>query len=97
GFCTVVGNVSLTKGRWFYQVVLGTAGLRQIGWCTSQHRPDAKTGVGDDSFSYAYDGHRLKKWHLGSINYSLTKWKVGDVVGCLLDLDVDGGEMRFSL
>ena len=47
-------------------------------------------GVGDCTHSWAFDGYRQLKWHAGeSAQYGPqtgTIWKVGDVVGCLLEL-----------
>ena len=100
GFSTVVGNVTITSGRWFYQVQLNTRGLMQIGWCTAQHSPNSSTGdgCGDDAHSWSYDGMRLKKWHSGAHAYSSTRWNVGDIIGCSIDCDADAGaEMRFYL
>ena len=100
GFSTVIGNVTVTSGRWFYQVQLNTRGLMQIGWCTAQHSPNSSTGdgCGDDAHSWSYDGMRLKKWHSGAHAYSSTRWNVGDVIGCSIDCDAESGtEMRFYL
>jgi hypothetical protein len=52
--------------------------------------------VGDEANSWALDGLRKLRWHAGKrAPYSMTSWEVGDVVGCLLDLDKL--EMRFSI
>ena len=49
-----------------------------------------ENGVGDDKYSWAYDGYRQVKWYDGkSIAYGpQTKmiWKIGDVIGCLLEI-----------
>lgn len=52
-------------GKWAWECVLHTDGIIQIGFATAACVFDAEagTGVGDDGFSYAYDGHRIKKWH----------------------------------
>ena len=100
GFSTVMANVTLTTGRWYYQVHLNTRGLMQIGWATAAHNPNSSTGdgCGDDAHSWSYDGMRLKKWHAGAHAYSSSRWNVGDVVGCAIDLDADGGaELKFYL
>lgn len=59
----------------------------------------AGDGVGDkgaDSRSWAYDGGRQRKWSYGWLSYGThVKWKAGDVVGCLLDLD--NNQTSFSL
>ena len=61
GFGTVASSARLTsRGGWFYEVVLHSAGLAQIGWC-SEGFGSALTderGVGDDDRSCAFDGHR---------------------------------------
>lgn len=40
-----------------------TAGLMQIGWCTLATPFVQDKGVGDDETSYAFDGHRIKRWN----------------------------------
>ena len=100
GFSTVMANVTVVSGRWYYQVHLNTRGLMQIGWATAAHNPNSSTGdgCGDDAHSWSYDGMRLKKWHAGSHAYSSSRWNVGDVVGCAVDLDAEGGaELKFFL
>ncbi|KAJ3191602.1 hypothetical protein HK101_007565 [Irineochytrium annulatum] len=45
--------------------------------------------IQDDENSYAYDGHRQRKWHgtnITSNDYG-QEWKVGDVITALIDLD----------
>ena len=51
-------------------------------------------GVGDDNASWGYDGGRVKCWNGGTRFYGL-KWKTGDIVGCLVDMDNE--TMEFSL
>ena len=43
-FGTVVGNVSYTRGRWYYEVVLESSGLLQIGWATDKFQADSNQG-----------------------------------------------------
>lgn len=99
GFSTFVANVGVTSGKFYYQVQLHTRGLLQIGWATAEHQPSAAEGqgVGDDQHSWAYDGMRLQRWHGAQEPYSSRRWNTNDIVGCMLDLDVPGGEMRFFL
>ena len=33
-FCSCSANVSVSSGLWCYEVVLGTAGIQQLGWAT---------------------------------------------------------------
>jgi len=67
----------------------------QIGWCTPGFIPaTAEIGVGDDIHGFACDGSRSLRWHHGSTPYGGGwRWRRGDVVGCLIDLDMR--EMRF--
>eukprot|EP00028_Trichosphaerium_sp_Am-I-7-wt_P015087 CAMPEP_0168510628 /NCGR_PEP_ID=MMETSP0405-20121227/1587_1 /TAXON_ID=498012 /ORGANISM="Trichosphaerium sp, Strain Am-I-7 wt" /LENGTH=87 /DNA_ID=CAMNT_0008528519 /DNA_START=305 /DNA_END=565 /DNA_ORIENTATION=+ len=75
----------------------------QIGWTTLQTSPGNYTasqdcpgdGCGDDEFSYAYDGRRIKTWHRGfkdGYEYG-NAWTAGTVVGCAIDMDK--GEISF--
>lgn len=51
--------------KYAFEVVLVTNGLMQVGWVTDEFEidPEGGTGVGDDEYSYGYDGCRVKKWH----------------------------------
>ncbi|KAI9090025.1 hypothetical protein DFS34DRAFT_380747 [Phlyctochytrium arcticum] len=79
-------------GKWAYEVELATDGVVQIGWVSDAWKvdPEAGAGVGDDHFSYAYDGHRRKKWHgvNPSNNEYGEEWFEGDAITVLLDLDI---------
>ncbi|OQR96682.1 hypothetical protein ACHHYP_13804 [Achlya hypogyna] len=91
-------GVSITAGTgmWYYEVVLLTDGLMQIGWIDSAFDSNAiqGQGVGDHTNSWAYDGFRRKKWNVGALDYG-DRWHVGDVVGVLLD--TDRFEMQYFL
>ncbi|XJO78651.1 hypothetical protein BDV3_003058 [Batrachochytrium dendrobatidis] len=84
-------NTGVTgNGRYAYEFVIRTTGIIQIGWACDKcvFDPEAGTGVGDNVYSYAFDGHRVKKWH-GSIddNEYGAEWTAGDVITAILDLD----------
>jgi hypothetical protein len=32
GFPSIVWDLGVTQGKWYYQVLLGTNGIEQIGW-----------------------------------------------------------------
>lgn len=92
---SVPGNGS-QGGRWFYEALLLTDGLMQIGWASPSFRcdPVCGQGVGDHTSSWSFDGFRMKKWCVSSSPYG-ARWRTGDVLGVLLDLDLH--EMRFYL
>ncbi|KAF0697446.1 Aste57867_11869 [Aphanomyces stellatus] len=85
-----LNGVSITAdtGIWYYEVVLLSDGLMQIGWIDTLFESDALQGqgVGDHTNSWAYDGFRRKKWNVGALDYG-ERWHSGDVIGVLLDTD----------
>ncbi len=85
-FATVRTNAAVFGGRFMYEAVVMTGGLAQVGWAALSCKFTASMGVGDVALSYAYDGHRLLRWHLESQAYGL-EWRRGDVVGCCFDGD----------
>eukprot|EP01105_Mastigella_eilhardi_P026976 TRINITY_DN8041_c0_g1_i1.p1 TRINITY_DN8041_c0_g1~~TRINITY_DN8041_c0_g1_i1.p1 ORF type:complete len:1095 (+),score=263.00 TRINITY_DN8041_c0_g1_i1:275-3286(+) len=85
-FPSVQGNVCVYKGRWMYEVTLGSIGVQQHGWFTDACRFTDEEGVGDSPNSYAYDGNRVKRWSASRANYG-QPWSVSDVIGCCIDCD----------
>ena len=98
GFPSVAAkNLLLKSGKWYYEAVVLTSGLMQIGWCDALFAGDSNNGegVGDDVHSYAYDGFRQKTWHNQKTSNFGTRWNAGDVVCCAVD--IDKGCMQFAL
>ncbi|XP_017884419.1 E3 ubiquitin-protein ligase RNF123-like isoform X2 [Ceratina calcarata] len=85
-FSTIRSNVAVYRGKWMYEVQLGSKGLMQIGWSTFDCKFTPDSGVGDTVNSYAYDGNRVRKWNVASYSYG-ESWLGGDVIGCAIDLD----------
>lgn len=86
-FSTIRANVAVFKGKWMYELQLGTKGIMQVGWGTSKSKFNHVAGVGDDPCSYAYDGNRIKKWNVAPEKYG-EPWLSGDIIGCALDMDL---------
>ncbi|GAN01636.1 hypothetical protein MAM1_0010c01070 [Mucor ambiguus] len=79
-------------GKWYYEVILFTNGIMQIGWGTKQCLLSSQdgSGIGDDVHGFAFDTHRCAVWAAGELHSSSSTFgecKAGDVLGCLLDLD----------
>lgn len=97
GFPSVgVRGFPVNTGKWYFEVVLHTAGCLQIGWADlafigGSHNGE---GVGDDAHSWAFDGWRVCGWHEKAIEWGAV-WKVGDVVGC--GVDFDNGTISYYL
>ncbi|XP_058956271.2 E3 ubiquitin-protein ligase RNF123 [Pocillopora verrucosa] len=85
-FSSVRANMCVCKGKWMYEILLGSKGIMQLGWATLQCKFTNEEGVGDTNDSFAYDGHRVRKWNVSTAKYG-EEWMAGDVVGCFIDLD----------
>ncbi|CAM4859103.1 unnamed protein product [Rotaria socialis] len=88
----------VNTGVWYYEVLIITDGVMQIGWATKQSKfmNHEGYGIGDDQYSIAYDGCRNLIWFgAKSIPHSNPAWKSGDIVGCLIDFNQR--EVIFSL
>lgn len=91
GFSSVgVKGVLLTSGKWYYEAELLTVGCLQIGWADGSFaghcQAEKGDGCGDGPSSWAFDGWRRYKWHGIATEWGC-RWQVGDVVGCMVDLD----------
>ncbi|KAJ8598898.1 hypothetical protein CTAYLR_010759 [Chrysophaeum taylorii] len=86
-----VSGERLQAGKWYYEAALLTDGVTQLGWASPDFSPneDQGDGVGDDPYSWSIDGCRRRLWNAAQpIDYDADHdWKIGDIVGCLLDLD----------
>uniref|UniRef100_T1IK83 RING-type E3 ubiquitin transferase n=1 Tax=Strigamia maritima TaxID=126957 RepID=T1IK83_STRMM len=85
-FSSLRANVCVYKGKWHFELMLGSKGVMQIGWATLSCQFSQEKGVGDTSDSYAYDGNRVRKWNIATYKYG-ESWLTGDVIGCAIDLD----------
>uniref|UniRef100_F1KY53 RING finger and SPRY domain-containing protein 1 n=1 Tax=Ascaris suum TaxID=6253 RepID=F1KY53_ASCSU len=87
-----------TEGVWFYEALILTPGVMQIGFATKQSRfcNHEGFGIGDDECSIAYDGCRQLIWHNAQCQkHEHEPWKAGDYLGCLLD--ITSGYVQFYL
>lgn len=85
-FSTICANTCVYKGRWQYELMLGTKGVMQVGWATMGCQFSQEKGVGDTPDSYAYDGNRQRKWNVATYKYG-AMWQCGDIITCTLDLE----------
>ncbi|XP_075681116.1 RING finger and SPRY domain-containing protein 1-like [Dermatophagoides pteronyssinus] len=87
-FECVRSNYPVSSGIYFYEVILLTSGIMQIGWATksTSFKNHEGSGVGDDAHSIAFDGCRRVIWHnMTNYEHNLPLWNAGDIVGCLID------------
>ncbi|UYV64349.1 RYR2 [Cordylochernes scorpioides] len=77
---------AVTSGKWYYEFEVLTSGPMKVGWATTSCPPSIAE-LGADDQSWAYDGYRAHKAHAGVKESYGKQWQVGDIVGCLLDLN----------
>lgn len=51
-FSTIRANVAVFKGKWMYELQLGTKGIMQVGWGTSKSKFNHVAGVGKKYFTF---------------------------------------------
>ncbi|KAH8030034.1 hypothetical protein HPB51_006466 [Rhipicephalus microplus] len=85
-FNTIRASCCVFKGKWQYELMLGSKGVMQVGWVTNSCKFSREKGVGDTADSYAFDGNRVRKWNVATYKYG-EAWVAGDVIGCCIDLD----------
>ena len=88
-FSSLRANACVFEGKWSYEVTLGSSGIMQLGWCTARCPFTRENGVGDAPDSFAFDGHRVRKWNVSSQPYG-EAWVAGDVITCAIDLPASG-------
>ncbi|KAJ8660635.1 hypothetical protein O0I10_003683 [Lichtheimia ornata] len=92
-FESVRATACVKRGKWYYETLLLTNGIMQLGWATSRCRfiPEEGYGVGDDCNGFAFDTYRTAVWADGAAVYPQMRNKIqcraGDVLGSFLDLD----------
>ncbi|XP_053994737.1 RING finger and SPRY domain-containing protein 1-like [Hylaeus anthracinus] len=90
-FESVRCTFQVDSGIWYYETLVISTGVMQIGWATkdSTFLNHEGYGIGDDEFSLAYDGCRRLIWYNAKSEqcYERPCWRAGDILGCLLDLN----------
>nr|AHW99829.1 ryanodine receptor [Sogatella furcifera] len=77
-------NYAVSTGKWYFEFEILTAGPMRVGWARSDSPPGSQ--LGNDEYSWAYDGFNEEKVYLGTGESFGRQWQVGDVVGVFLDL-----------
>ncbi|KAI9291458.1 SPRY-domain-containing protein [Neoconidiobolus thromboides FSU 785] len=94
GFATTLGTTCITDGKWYFEVLLLSGGIMQVGWATqaAKFKPEDGVGIGDEEHSFGFDGLRNLNWYKGeSTLYGINSWKSGDIIGVYIDLDKGSG------
>ncbi|UJR20292.1 hypothetical protein I4U23_023423 [Adineta vaga] len=96
----VIDNLKVSEGNWYYCVRLPKDGV-QIGWATHKFNPrgnDGK-GLGDDQYSWAYDGSRGLFLNDGVYDkqFNDIRWNENDVCGCGIEIDGEKTNIKYWL
>nr|XP_057915111.1 ryanodine receptor 2 isoform X2 [Doryrhamphus excisus] len=76
-------SYAVTRGKWYFECELVTAGKMRVGWARPGCAPDKE--LGSDGQAFVFDGFEALWYHEGGEPLGRA-WHSGDVVGCLLDL-----------
>ncbi|CAF1253616.1 unnamed protein product, partial [Rotaria sordida] len=94
----IIDDLQLTEGKWYYCVRLPIGGIVQIGWATTGFTTSCYIGrgVGDDKYSWSYDGSRGILYNKDAFQFSSeeTRWKKNDICGC--GIEIDGENIRIQ-
>ena len=95
----ILDQVQLSEGKWYYCVRLPVGGLVQIGWATKGYTPHGSCGVGDDAFSWSYDGSRAVFFNNGSYYgaFDGINWDSNDVCGCGIEINGNQTNIKYWL
>ncbi|CAF3325918.1 unnamed protein product [Rotaria socialis] len=96
----ILDGVEFTEGNWYFCVKLMLGGAAQIGWATTGFTPmpENSKGVGEDQFSWCYDGSRGICYHNTSTSFGHeTRWDAEDVCGCGIEIDGENTTIKYWL
>jgi hypothetical protein len=85
----IIDNLRLSEGKWYYCVRLLEGANVQIGWATTGFTPTNTIGIGNDKYSWSYDGSQNKLYNNGEQYQYLTNdlhWGMNDVCGCGIEI-----------
>jgi hypothetical protein len=89
-FNTFKADVKLSAAKFYYELhIQHVHGVAQFGWATEGFESSSEytgEGVGDNAFSWGFDGVRVSKWGDGSSSAFGVKWQEGDVLGLACDM-----------
>ena len=95
----IFDKLTLSEGKWYYCVRLPLAGVVQIGWATNGFKPMGGIGVGDDKYSWSYDGERgvffYEHGYYGQ--FDDIRWKANDVCGCGIEINGEHTNIKYWL
>ncbi|CAF0746684.1 unnamed protein product [Adineta ricciae] len=95
----VLENIAVSEGNWYFCVRLPVGGVLQIGWATTEFCPSGSTGVGDDKYSWSYDGSRAVFFNDQGFysQFNDIRWNENDVCGCGIEINGKNTKIKYWL
>ena len=102
----IFNQLRFTEGKWYYcirlpvaGVVQIVAGVVQIGWATNGFQPSGGIGVGDDKYSWSYDGQRAAIFYENGVygQFDGIHWKANDICGCGIEINGEQTNIKYWL
>ncbi|CAF3719514.1 unnamed protein product [Rotaria sp. Silwood1] len=96
----IVDGIELNEGKWYYCVKFLLGGQAQIGWATNGFNPvpDNLQGIGDDQYSWSYDGSQGVCHHNQQSSFhDEIRWNADDVCGCGIEIDGENTTIKYWL
>jgi Set1/Ash2 histone methyltransferase complex subunit ASH2 len=91
-YCTIRANHSVNLGTWYYEtkvVDLPEGAATRIGW--AQKYANLQAPLGFDKFGYSIRSRKGTRFHQSIGKHYSDGYKVGDYIGCLIELPEKGG------
>jgi hypothetical protein len=89
-FNTFEADVKLSAAKFYYELEIKHIQDRaRFGWATEGFESSTERtskGVGDNVFSWGFDGVHVRKWGDGSSSAFGVEWQEGDVLGLACDM-----------
>ncbi|UJR34786.1 hypothetical protein I4U23_027567 [Adineta vaga] len=91
-----VDNLRLSHGKWYFCIRLLESRFLQIGWTTNGFNPSNTIGIGQDQYSWSYDGSQGMLYHQIESPFMTDNihWNSNDVCGC--GIEIDGMNTRIN-
>ncbi|CAF3887263.1 unnamed protein product [Adineta steineri] len=92
----IIDNLQFNEGKWYFCVRLIEGAFAQIGWATQGFQPSNTIGIGNDQYSWSYDGYQGMLYNNGEYPFlsDVIQWNRDDVCGC--GIEIDGDQTRIS-
>ena len=96
----ILKNVRVKEGNWYYCVKIIVPNLIQIGWGTDGITPGGENGIGDDIYSWSYDGSRSSIFYNEqqfANQFNDVVWKENDILGCGIEIHQENIQIKYWL